>query len=92
MNSVMDIYWGYMAKWNSLDGDNNTAAKTQAQGDSTVRIDGSHNNVVITTRQTKEQAASSSSDSDSESREYCNKNGLKSIDNKKLMVTSLDLS
>ena len=60
------------------------AAKSQAQGDSTVRIDGSHNNVVITTRQTEEQAASSSSDSDSESREYGNKNGLKSIDNKKI--------
>ena len=45
----------------------------------------SHNNVVITTRQTEEQAALLSSNSDSEGREYDNKNGLgKSIDNKKI--------
>ena len=28
----------YKAKWNSLDDDNYTAAKSQAQGDSTVRL------------------------------------------------------
>ena len=28
----------YKAKWNSLDDDNDTAAKSQAQGDSTVRL------------------------------------------------------
>ena len=67
-----------------LNGDNDTAAKSQAQGDSTIRIDGSHNNVG-TTGQTEEQAALLRSDSDSEGREYGNRNGLaKSIDNKKI--------
>ena len=57
---------GYSAKWNSLAGETTTLQQTQsqAQGDSNVRVDGSHNNVVIAPRQTQEQVASSSSDSD----------------------------
>jgi hypothetical protein len=56
---------GHTTKWNSLAGDTTTQLQTQSQtqGDSNVRIDGSHNNVVITPRQTQDQAASSSSDS-----------------------------
>ena len=55
MNSVMGI------RWNSLAGETTTQQQTQsqAQGDSNVRVDGSHNNVVIAPRQTQEQAASS---------------------------------
>ena len=78
---------GYNTKWNWLTGETTTQQQTQsqAQGGPNMRIDGSHINVVITTRRTEDQAASSSSDSDSESREYGNKNGLgKSIDNKKI--------
>lgn len=57
---------GYSAKWNSLADETTTQQQTQsqAQGDSNVRVDGSHNNVVIAPRQTQEQASSSSSDSD----------------------------
>jgi|SRR3954454_6576412 hypothetical protein len=57
---------GYANKWNSLAGETTTQLQTQsqAQSGSNVRIDGSHNNVVIEPRQTQDQAASSSSDSD----------------------------
>jgi len=55
---------GYSTKWNSLAGETTTQqTQGQAQGDSSVRIDGSHNNVVIAPRQTQEQAASSSTTS-----------------------------
>jgi len=62
---------GYKTKWNSLAGEAPTQQQTQsqAQGGSSVRVDGSHNNVVIAPRQTQEQAASSS-DSDSDNAEY----------------------
>jgi hypothetical protein len=62
---------GYKTKWNSLAGETSTQeqSQTQAQGESNVRIDGSHNNVVIAPRQNQEQA-SSNSDSDSDSQEY----------------------
>ena len=51
MNSVMGI------RWNSLAGETKQRQQTQsqAQGDSNVRVDGSHNNVVIAPRQTQEQ-------------------------------------
>ena len=41
---------GYATNWNSLAGEMTTTqqqVQSQAQGDSNVRIDGSHNNVVI---------------------------------------------
>jgi hypothetical protein len=62
---------GYKTKWNSLGGGTTMQQQTQsqAQGGSSVRVDGSHNNVVIVPRQTQEQAASSS-DSDSNNAEY----------------------
>jgi hypothetical protein len=62
---------GYKTKWNSLAGETTMQQQTQsqAQGGSNVRVDGSHNNVVIAPRQTQEQAASSS-DSDSNNAEY----------------------
>jgi len=63
---------GYNTKWNSLGGGGTIMqqqTQSQAQGGSNVRVDGSHNNVVIAPRQTQEQAASSS-DSDSNNAEY----------------------
>jgi hypothetical protein len=62
---------GYKTKWNSLAGEAPTQQQTQsqAQGGSSVRVDGSHNNVVIAPWQTQEQSASSS-DSDSDNAEY----------------------
>ncbi len=66
---------GYTTKWNSLVGETTPQQQTQsqAQGDSSVRIDGSRNTVVIAPRQTQDQAASSSSNSGSESGEYASK-------------------
>ena len=62
---------GYKTKWNSLAGETTKQeqAQSQAQGGSSVRVDGSHNNVIIAPRQTQEQS-SSSSESDSNNAEY----------------------
>jgi hypothetical protein len=62
---------GYKNKWSSLAGEMTTQQQTQSQVQegSTVRIEGSHNNLVIEPRQSQEQAASSSN-SDSDSGEY----------------------
>ena len=46
---------GYKAKWNSLTGETSvqqqSQSQAQAQGGSNVRVDGSHNNVIIAPRQ-----------------------------------------
>jgi hypothetical protein len=62
---------GYKAKRNSLAGETSVQqlSQSQAQGGSNVRVDGSHNNVIIAPRQSQEQS-SSSSISDSGSADY----------------------
>lgn len=62
---------GYRTMWKSLAGEISTQeqSQAQAQGGSNVRIDGSHNNVIIAPRQNQEQS-SSSSESDSGNSDY----------------------
>ncbi len=46
------ISLGYKIEWNSLAGRTSTLqSQSQAQGGSNVRVDGSHNNVIIAPRQ-----------------------------------------
>lgn len=61
---------GYKPEWDSLAGGTSTQeSQSQAQGGSNVRVDGSHNNVIIATIQSQEQS-SSSSVSDSGNADY----------------------
>ena len=63
---------GYKTQWDSLAGGTSTQqsqSQSQVQGGSNVRVDGSHNNVIIAPRQSEEQS-SSSSVSDSGSADY----------------------
>ena len=60
---------GYKTEWDSLAGRTSTLqSQSQAQGGSNVRVDGSHNNVIIAPRQNELQ--SSNSESNSENAEY----------------------
>jgi hypothetical protein len=58
---------GYQSQWNSLADEVTSTQQSQAQAldGSSVHIDGSHNNVIIASRQTQEHS-SSSSQSDSQ--------------------------
>ena len=69
-NEYCDGYsLGYTSKWNSLAGGTSTQqSQCQAQGGSNVRVDGSHNNIIIAPRQTQKQ--SSNSESNSENADY----------------------
>ena len=53
---------GYRSQWNSLAGEvtSTQQSQAQAQGGSNVHIDGSHNNVIIASRQNQEQSSTSS--------------------------------